>query len=73
MLTLLREPRFRQEISRLDVAEMIMADFHRRWVEGSAPVTVTSDLQLDLPATTTQTTTQGEGISDQQQHQQMVA
>ncbi|KAF5096597.1 hypothetical protein D0Z00_002722 [Geotrichum galactomycetum] len=69
MLTLLREPRFRQEISRFDVAEMVMADFHRRWVEGSAPVTiVTSDSQLDLPVatTTTQATAQqGQGSSDQ--------
>ncbi len=75
MLTLLHEPRFRQEISRLDVAEMVMADFHRRWVEGSAPVTIeTSELQLDLPATNTQGAAQpGEGSSDQQQqHQQVV-
>lgn len=70
VLTLLREPRFRQEISRLDVAEMVMADFHRRWIEGSVPVTaVVAQPSLELPtaAVTGSTAQSGEGESSQKQ------
>lgn len=32
VLTLLKEPRFRQEISRADVAKMFMDDFYMTWL-----------------------------------------
>jgi mediator of RNA polymerase II transcription subunit 31 len=35
VLSLLKEPQFRQEISRPDVAKMFMDEFYMKWLEGS--------------------------------------
>jgi mediator of RNA polymerase II transcription subunit 31 len=37
VLSLLKEPRFRQEISRADVAKLFMDDFYMKWLGQAAP------------------------------------